>query len=136
MKKRVLFVCTRNSARSQVAEGCLNARYGDRYQGFSAGTAPGALNPYAVRAMAEIRIYISGHRAKDLGEFDGQEMDVLVAVCEGGICPLFPWAKEEIHREFPDPANLAGTDEEIMAGIRRIRDEITSWIDTTFVASG
>ena len=136
MKKRVLFVSTRNSARSQMAEGYLNGRYGDRYEALSAGTAPGALNPYAVRAMAEIRIYISGHRAKDLGEFDGREMDVLVAVCEGGICPLFPWAKEEIHREFPDPSGLTGTDEEIMAGIRRIRDEITSWIDTTFVASG
>ena len=136
MKKRVLFVCTRNSARSQVAEGYLNGRYGDRYEALSAGTRPGRLNPYAVRAMAEIGIDISGHRSKDLGEFDGQEMDVLVAVCEGGICPLFPWAKEEIHREFPDPSGLTGTDEEIMAGIRRIRDEITSWIDTTFVASG
>lgn len=86
--------------------------------------------------MAEIGIDISGHRAKDLGEFDGREMDVLVAVCEGGLCPLFPWAKEEGHREFPDPAKLTGTDEEIMAGIRRIRDEITSRIDTTFGASG
>jgi len=136
MKKRVLFVCTRNSARSQMAEGCLNARYGDRYQGFSAGTRPGRLNPYAIRAMAEIGIDISGHRAKDLGEFDGREMDVLVAVCEGGVCPIFPWAVEEIHRGFPDPSGLTGIDEEIMAGIRRIRDEITSWIDTTFGASG
>ena len=134
MKKKVLFVCTHNAARSQMAEGYLNARYGDRYEAFSAGTVPGTLNPYAVRAMAEIGIDISGHRSKDLGEFDEQEMDVLVAVCEGGICPLFPWAKEEIHREFPDPANLAGTDEEIMAGIRRIRDEITGWLDATFGA--
>ena len=135
MKKRVLFVCTHNAARSQMAEGYMNARYGDRYEAFSAGTAPGTLNPHAVRAMAEIGIDISGHRSKDLGEFDEQEMDYLVAVCEGGICPLFPWAKEEIHREFPDPSRLTGTDEEIMAGIRRIRDEITSWIDTTFGAS-
>ncbi|MFA6672842.1 MAG: arsenate reductase ArsC, partial [Methanoculleus sp.] len=107
-------------------------RYGDRYEAFSAGTAPGTLNPYAVRAMAEIGIDISGHRSKDLGVFDEQEMDLLVAVCEGGLCPFFPWAKEEIHREFPDPSNLTGTDEEIMAGVRRIRDEITAWIDTTF----
>ena len=132
MKKRVLFVCTHNAARSQMAEGYMNARYGDRYEAFSAGTAPGTLNPHAVRAMAEIGIDISGHRSKDLGEFDEQEMDFLVAVCEGGICPLFPWAKEEIHQEFPDPSNLTGTDEEIMAGVRRIRDEITSWIDATF----
>ena len=132
MKKKVLFVCTHNAARSQMAEGYLNARYGDRYEAFSAGTAPGTLNPHAVRAMAEIGIDISGHRSKDLGVFDEQEMDLLVAVCEGGLCPFFPWAKEEIHREFPDPSNLTGTDEEIMAGVRRIRDEITAWIDTTF----
>lgn len=132
MKKRVLFVCTHNAARSQTAEGYMNARYGDRYEAFSAGTAPGTLNPHAVRAMAEIGIDISGHRSKDLGEFDEQEMDYLVAVCEGGICPLFPWAKEEIHREFPDPSRLTGTDEEIMAGVGRIRDEITGWIDATF----
>ena len=115
-----------------MAEGYMNARYGDRYETFSAGTKPGTLNPYAVRAMAEIGIDISGHRIKDLGEFDEQEMDYLVAVCEGGLCPLFPWAKGEIHQEFPDPSNLTGTDEEIMAGVRRIRDEITGWIDTAF----
>jgi arsenate reductase len=132
MKKRVLFVCTHNAARSQMAEGYMNARYGDRYEAFSAGTAPGTLNPHAVRAMAEIGIDISGHRSKDLGEFDEQEMDYLVAVCEGGICPLFPWAKEEIHREFPDPSRLTGTDEEVMAGVRRIRDEIIGWLDATF----
>jgi len=132
MKKRVLFVCTHNAARSQMAEGYMNARYGDRYEAFSAGTAPGTLNRHAVRAMAEIGIDISGHRSKDLGEFDEQEMDYLVAVCEGGIGPLFPWAKEEIHREFPDPSRLTGTDEEVMAGFRRIRDEIVGWIDTAF----
>lgn len=132
MRKKVLFVCTHNAARSQMAEGYMNARYSDRYGAFSAGTAPGTLNPHAVRAMAELGIDISGHRSKDLGEFDEQEMDFLVAVCEGGICPLFPWAKEEIHREFPDPSNLTGTDEEIMDGVRRIRDEIIGWIDTAF----
>jgi arsenate reductase len=134
MKKRVLFVCTHNAARSQMAEGYMNARYGDRYEAFSAGTEPGTLNSYAVRAMAEIGIDISHHRVKDLGEFDEQEMDYLVAVCGSGTCPVFPWAQEEIRREFPDPAKLAGTDAEIMAGVRYIRDEITSWIDTTFGA--
>jgi len=136
VKKKVLFVCIHNAGRSQMAEGYLNARYGDRYRGFSAGTRPGRLNPYVVGAMAEIGIDISGHRVKDLAEFDEQEMDYLVAVCEGGICPFFPWAKEEIHREFPDPSRLTGTDEEIMAGVRRIRDAITTWIDETFGALG
>jgi len=134
MKKRVLFVCTHNSARSQMAEGYMNARYGDRYELFSAGTVPGTLSLYAVRALAEIGINIFGHRSKDLGEFDEQEMDYLVAVCEGGICPLFPRAKEEIHREFPDSSKITGTDEEIMAGVRRIRGEIIGWIDTAFGA--
>jgi arsenate reductase len=134
MKKKVLFVCTHNAARSQMAEGYLNARYGDRYEVFSAGTRPGTLNPYAVGAMAEIGIDISGHRVKDIAEFDEHEMDYLVTVCEGGVCPLFPRAKEEIRREFPDPSKLTGTDEEIVAGIRRIREEITAWIDAAFGA--
>jgi arsenate reductase (thioredoxin) len=132
MQQSVLFVCTHNAARSQMAEGYLNARYGDRYKAFSAGTEPGTLNPHAVRAMAEIGIDISGHRVKDLAEFDEQEMDYLVAVCGSGTCPVFPWAGEEIHKEFPDPSRLAGTDDEVMASVRRIRDEITGWIDATF----
>ncbi|MDD5419906.1 MAG: arsenate reductase ArsC [Methanomicrobiaceae archaeon] len=132
MKKNVLFVCSHNAARSPMAEGYMNARYGNRYQAFSAGTEPGELNPHAVRAMAEIGIDISGHRPRDLAEFDGQEMDLLVAVCEGGTCPVFPWAAEVIHREFPDPAAFTGSDDEIMAGVRRVRDEITAWIDAAF----
>ncbi|MDT8357591.1 MAG: arsenate reductase ArsC [Methanomicrobiaceae archaeon] len=133
-KQTILFVCTHNAARSQMAEGYTNARYGDRYHAFSAGTEPGVLNPYAIRAMAEIGIDISGHRTKELAAFAGVEMDMLVTVCEGGRCPVFPWAKEQIHHEFPDPSVLSGTDEEIMDGVRRIRDEITSWIDMTFGA--
>jgi len=132
VKKNVLFVCSHNAARSPMAEGYMNARYGNRYQAFSAGTEPGELNPHAVRAMAEIGIDISGHRPRDLAEFDGQEMDLLVAVCEGGTCPVFPWAAEVIHREFPDPAAFTGSDDEIMAGVRRVRDEITAWIDAAF----
>lgn len=132
MKKNVLFVCSHNAARSPMAEGYMNARYGNRYQAFSAGTEPGELNPHAVRAMAEIGIDISGHRPRDLAEFDGQEMDLLVAVCEGGTCPVFPWAAEVIHREFPDPAAFTGSDDEIMAGVRRVRDEIAGWIDAAF----
>jgi arsenate reductase len=132
VKEKVLFVCTHNAARSQMAEGYLNARYGDRYVAFSAGTAPGALNPHAVRAMAELGIDIACQRSKDLGEFDGQEMDILVTVCEGGLCPFFPGAKKEIRREFPDPSRLTGTDGEIMAGVRHIRDALTAWIDAVF----
>jgi len=132
VKQTVLFVCTHNAGRSQMAEGYTNARYGDRYEAFSAGTEPGTLNPYVVRAMAETGIDISGHHPKDLETFAGLEMDVMVTVCERGRCPVFPWAKTVIHREFDDPSRLTGTDEEIMDGVRRIRDEICAWIDETF----
>lgn len=132
VKQKILFVCTHNAGRSQMAEGYTNARYGDRYDAFSAGTEPGTLNPHAVRAMAEIGIDISGHRQKDLSAFKGVEMDVLVAVCKGGRCPVFLWAMKVIHREFADPSRLADTDEEIMGGVRRIRDDICAWIDETF----
>lgn len=132
MRQKILFVSTHNAGRSQMAEGYLNARYGDRYQAFSAGTDPKPVNPHGVRAMDEIGIDISGQRSKDIAGFDEQEMDVMVAMCEGGVCPFFPWADEEIHRSFPDPAALSGSDGEIIEGIRRIRDEITGWIDETF----
>jgi arsenate reductase len=132
MKRKVLFVCTHNAGRSQMAEGYLNARYADRYQAFSAGTDPRPINPYVVRAMAEIGIDISGQRSKDIAVFDEQEMDVMVAMCEGGVCPFFPWAKDEIHRSFPDPEALPGSDGEIMEGVRRIRDGIAGWIDEAF----
>jgi arsenate reductase len=133
-KQKILFVCTHNAGRSQMAEGYLNARYGDRYEASSAGLEAGTLNPYAVRAMAEIGIDISGHQAKGLTAFMGVEVDVMVTVCDGGRCPVFPWARREIHREFPDPAGLSGTDAEIMDGMRRIRDAIMAWIDATFGA--
>jgi arsenate reductase len=132
VKQTILFVCTHNAGRSQMAEGYTSARYGDRYEAFSAGLEPGTLNPCAVRAMAEIGIDTSGHRTKDLSAFAGVEMDTMVTVCEGGRCPVFPWAKTVIHREFGDPAGLSGTDEEIMEGVRRIRDDICAWIDETF----
>ncbi|HDQ07994.1 MAG TPA: arsenate reductase ArsC [Methanoculleus sp.] len=133
MKRRILFVCTHNAARSQMAEGYTNARYGDRYEAYSAGSEPAdGLNPAAVRAMAAIGIDIAGQRPKHIAAFAGEEMDLLVAVCEGGACPLFPWAKETVHRRFPDPSLLTGTDAEVMDGVRRIRDRITGWIDETF----
>jgi len=133
MKRRILFVCTHNAARSQMAEGYLNARYGDRYEAHSAGSEPAdRLNPAAVRAMAEIGIDITGQRPKHISAFAGEEMDLLVAVCGGGACPLFPWAKETVHQSFPDPSLLTGTDAEVMDGMRRIRDRITDWIDGTF----
>lgn len=130
--RTVLFVCVANAARSQMAEGYANARYGDRIRAHSAGLVPGRLSSHAVRAMAEMGIDISGHRSKSLDEFEGREMDLLVTLCDQGRCPVFPWAKETIHQEFPDPSGFTGTDEEIMDGFRQVRDEICAWIDMTW----
>lgn len=133
-KKKVLFVCTHNSARSQMAEGYMNSRYGDSYEAFSAGTETSSVSPYAIRVMDEIGIDISGNRSKKIDEFFGITMDVLVTVCDTaqGACPMFPWAGETIHAGFPNPYGASGTEEEILEVFRKVRDEITSFIDTRF----
>lgn len=133
-KKRVLFICTHNAARSQMAEGYLRGRYGDRYDAFSAGTSPASISPLAIRVMAEIGIDISAQRSKPLSDFFRKEMDTVVTVCDmaHGVCPAFPWTKESIHAEFPDPEVLTGTADEIIIGFRQIRDAITEWIDIKF----
>ncbi len=132
--KRVLFICSHNSARSQMAEGYLRARYGDRYDTFSAGTVASTINPLAVRVMAEIGIDISGQRSKDLGRFISEEMDIVVTVCDAAAaaCPMFPGAKRTIHAGFPDPAAATGTEKERLEAFRAVRDEIAAWIDATF----
>jgi arsenate reductase len=132
--KQVLFICTHNAARSQMAEGYLRARYGDRYEAFSAGTVASTLNHLTVRVMAEIGIDISAQRSKDLGEFIGEKMDMVVTVCDAAAatCPMFPGAKRTIHASFPDPSAATGTEEERLAAFRAIRDEIAAWIDATF----
>lgn len=134
MKRRVLFICSHNAARSQMAEGYLRAKYGDRYEALSAGTTATAIHPLAVQVMDEIGIDIAAHQSKDLGQFIGQEMDVVVTVCDAaqGICPMFPWAKETIHVGFSDPAAVTGTSEEQVTAFRSVRDEIAAWIDMTF----
>jgi arsenate reductase len=133
-KKQVLFVCTQNAGRSQMAEGYLRARYGNRFEAFSAGTSPTAVSRKSVLVMNELGIDISGHRSKSLDEFAGNEMDVVVTLCDHarGICPFFPWAKKTITKVFPDPGLLSGDDEEILNGVRNIRDQITRWIDQEF----
>ena len=134
MKKKVLFICTHNAARSQMAEGYMNAKYGDRYEAFSAGTEVTRVHPVAIEVMREIGIDISGHRSKLLDEFFGTGIETVVTVCDSaqGFCPFFPGAKEEIHQSFPDPSAFTGPDPEILAGFRRVRDEIARWIDATF----
>ena len=133
-KKRVLFICTHNAARSQMAEGLLRALYGNRYEVFSAGTEPGRVSPYAIKVMAEIGIDIGAHRAKSLQEFLNQKFDYVVTVCDHAkeSCPYFPGGKKILHQSFEDPSTLTGSEEEIIAGFRRIRDEIRRWIEEEF----
>ncbi len=135
LKKRVLFICTHNSARSQIAEGLLNSLYGSRYEAHSAGIAPTAINPYAVRAMAEIGIDISANRSKSIEEFRGEIFDYVVTVCDDAreACPFFP-GKKVIHKSFQDPSQFRGTDDEILVKVRKVRDEIKGWIESTFGA--
>ena len=138
MRKRVLFICTHNSARSQMAEGFLRALYGDRYEAYSGGAEPSGLNPYAVKVMAEVGIDISKHRSKGLGEFKGMEFDYVATVCDRakGTCPFFPGGKRTLHRGFEDPSQFKGTEEEMLSGFRRVRDEIRDWIEETFGDGG
>jgi arsenate reductase (thioredoxin) len=134
MKKKILFICTHNSARSQMAEGYMNAKYGDRYEVFSGGTEVTRVHPMAIAVMQEIGIDISGQWSKLIDEHYGKGIETVVTVCDSAqkACPFFPGAKEEIHQSFPDPSVFKGSDEEVRAGFRRVRDEIIRWIDMTF----
>jgi len=134
MKKKVLFICTHNSARSQMAEGYMNAKYGDRYEVFSAGTEVTRVHPSAIEVMKEIGIDISGHHSKLIDDLFGKGIETVVTVCDSAqkACPFFPGAQEVIHQSFPDPSAFTGSDEEIRDGFRHVRDEIIRWIDATF----
>jgi arsenate reductase len=133
-KKRILFICTANAARSQMAEGLLRAKYGDRYDVFSAGIRLSKVSTRAIAVMLEIGIDISQHRSKILAEYEGFPFDCAVTLCDNvhAICPVVPGAKKTIHRGFADPHLTPGTDEEVLDGYRKVRDEIAAWIDPTF----
>jgi arsenate reductase len=128
-KKSVLFLCTGNSARSQMAEGLLRHLADDRFEVFSAGTWPVGLNPNAVKAMSEVGIDISGHRSKSVDEFIGQQFDYVITVCDNAkeACPIFPGPGKRVHHSFEDPA-VAPKDRQLDL-FRRVRDEISSWIN-------
>lgn len=126
-KVRVLFLCTGNSARSQMAEAFLRALGGDRYDAFSAGLEPKEIHPLTRQAMAEIGYDLSGHRAKALTEYLGKEhFGFLVTVCDRAEqkCPIFPGTGQRLHWPFDDPAAAEGSEEERLAIFRRVRDEI------------
>ncbi len=129
-KKRVLILCTGNSARSQMAEGLLRHDAGERFDVESAGTEPSFVRPEAIAVMRELGIDISGHRSKSVKEFEGQQFDYVITVCDNAreSCPVFFGKAEKLHRDFVDPAALAGSEEERLELFRRVRDELRSFL--------
>ena len=122
-KKRVLVLCTGNSARSQMGEGLFRAEGGDEFEVFSAGTKPGSVRPEAIAVMKEIGIEISRHRSKSVAEFAGQPFDYVVTVCDNArdTCPVFPAGTERIHWSFEDPAAIEGTEQKRLEAFRHTR---------------
>lgn len=131
-KRRVLILCTGNSARSQMAEGLLRHDAGERFAVFSAGVDPTAVKPEAIAVMREVGVDISHHRSKSVAEFTGQEFDYVITVCDNANeqCPVFPGRTQRIHWSFEDPAAAKGAAQERLAIFRRVRDEIREQLKT------
>lgn len=126
-KPKVLILCTGNSCRSHMAEGILRAAAGDLFDVVSAGSKPaGYVHPKAIAALAELKIDLSGHRSKHLDEFLAQPIDTVITVCGKAdqVCPVFPGQAHRYHWGFDDPAHATGTEEQVMAEFRRVRDQI------------
>lgn len=131
MKQRVLFLCTGNSCRSQMAEGFLRNMAGDRFDVASAGTDPVGLNPGAVEAMKEVGVDIARQESKKVDRFLGQRFDYVITVCDRAkeACPTFPGARSLLHWSFDDPAGASGPLEERRRVFRRVRDEIADRVN-------
>ena len=135
LKLRILFLCTGNSCRSQMAEGWTRTLKGDSIDAFSAGIEPHGLNPRAVQVMAEAGVDISGHRFKTVADLLTRNFDFVVTVCDHAheSCPFFPGKTKVVHVGFDDPPRLAQhaqTEEEALAPYRRVRDEIKAFVQT------
>jgi len=131
MKKRVLFLCTANSARSQMAEALVNHDLGDHFEAYSAGTAPKTPHPAALKVLAEIGIDHGRARSKALEEFEDQPFDYVITLCDAAneTCPLFFGGVERTHSGFEDPARVTGAEEEILTAFRRVRDQIRETVE-------
>ncbi len=125
-QKRVLILCTGNSARSQMAEGLLRHDGGEEFAVESAGVEPSHVRPQAIEALREIGIDISGQRSKSVDEFAGQDFDYVITVCDNANerCPIFSGNTKRIHWSFDDPAAAEGDEAARLAVFRRVRDEI------------
>jgi len=135
-KKRILFLCTHNSCRSQMAEGLLRYYGGKRFEVFSAGTSPSRVHPMAVDVMAERGIDLRGQRSKSIDEFLGQGFDFIVTTCDDARdrCPVFPGQAEMLHWDLEDPASAGGSRGEKHEVFRRVRDELEELIRSHFLA--
>jgi arsenate reductase len=131
MPQRVLFLCTHNSARSQMAEGLLRTLGGDRFEACSAGTEATFVRPLAIRAMAEIGIDISGQDSKMLDRYLHEPFGVVITVCDQAneTCPVFIGARRRLHWSFPDPSQASGTEDEQLAAYRQVRDALRARIE-------
>ena len=133
-KRRVLFLCTHNSARSQIAEGFLRSLADDRFDVASAGTEATRVHPLAIRAMADVGVDISRHTSKMLDALVEQPWDYVITVCDAAheACPVFPRASNRLHWSFEDPSRASGSDDERLEVFRRVRDQIlrriTDWV--------
>lgn len=133
MKRTVLFICTHNAARSQMAEGLVNHLLGERYEAYSCGTEPGTVNPYVVTVMGELGIDLTTHRVKSVTEYASRQFDYVVTLCDHArdTCPFFP-GETILHQPFEDPARFTGRNDAVLAQVRRVRDAIRAWIIATF----
>ena len=136
-RSRVLFLCTHNSARSQMAEGLLRHLAGERFEAHSAGTEATLVRPLAIRAMEEIDIDISGQESKALDGYLDQPFDYVITVCDDAneACPVFPGSRNRLHWSFEDPSQAEGSEDERLAVFRRVRDEIRVRIERELVKS-
>jgi arsenate reductase (thioredoxin) len=136
-RARVLFLCTHNSARSQMAEGLLRALASDRFEAMSAGTEATRVRPLAVRAMGEIGVDISDQESKTLDRYTKEPFDYVITVCDDAneVCPFFPGAANRLHWPFEDPSKAEGTEEERLAVFRSVRDQIRKRIEADLVAA-
>jgi arsenate reductase len=138
-KKTVLFICTFNSVRSQIAQGLLNDRCKDRYTAFSAGIAPAGLNPHAVAVMKEKGIDISSQKSRKLTDFTKKRFDYVITMCEGAkqaVTGAIPEGVTTIHRGFVSPSEIRKNKAEILADFRALRNNIDSWLTEIFPDCG
>ena len=130
-RRRVLFVCTGNRARSQMAEGLLRDLAGDRFEVYSAGTIPSGISEYTIEAMREIGIDVSGQRSKSVEEFNGQSFDYVITVCDSArqVCPVFPGEGERLHWDIEDPSDIEARGVSLPRAFRIAREELRKRIE-------